>query len=64
MDGFALPKNQEVAMELQLDTELDIRKLRQKAYCWDFDHNLDHRDGLDLEDDLSWLDDLEEEETA
>jgi hypothetical protein len=40
---------------------MDIQKLLQKAYCWDFDHILDHRDGLDMvddEDDLDWPDDF------
>jgi hypothetical protein len=39
-----------------------IQKGFQELYNWDFDHALDHRDGLDAEeqeDDLSWLDDFE-----
>jgi hypothetical protein len=44
--------------------DMDINKLRQEAYCYDTDNY-----GLDIEpkeqdDDLSWLDDLFDEEAT
>jgi hypothetical protein len=41
--------------------EKDIKKGLHGLYNFDYDHLLDHRDGLDVEDqedDLSWPDDL------